>query len=90
MNKTRQKELMKEIEKEFVYGEKKDYMFILNRYQTNIEKLCDEEFFPEVLNFAMRLSKELNDVRLRKGKNAMKLARIANVTYEQFRVKENN
>ena len=84
----RQKELMKKIKEEFdeLATTKHDAIFTLEMYQINIRKLCKEEFSPEVLNFAMGLSKELTDLRLEK--DSLKLARLSNLTYEQFRVLE--
>ncbi|MCQ2771617.1 MAG: hypothetical protein MJ236_07500, partial [Clostridia bacterium] len=88
VDKARQKELMRSIEEGFneIVSTEHDAMFILNRYQINIEKLCDEEFSPEVLNFAMSLSEKLTSLRLKK--DSFKLVGLSNLTYEQFRVLE--
>lgn len=61
MDKARQKELMEEILEVFdeIVTTQSDAIFELNRYQIDIQKLCDEEFSPVVLNFAMALSKKL-------------------------------
>lgn len=88
MNKERQEKLMNDIRKEFdeLATSKHDTMFTMERYQTNIGKLLDEEFSPEVFNFAMSIVRKLTDMRLEK--DSLTLAELSNLTFEQFRMRE--